>query len=157
MDEWQQYQYEQAKRWLEHIAKLKHAVSASRNMMDLFENLLDSAKGIDYTVEHVSGGQYSDRIAETIIKLDEARSSWAANVVAYADEATDAAMRIKQLEDATEMQALLLHYVDGITWERVCVQMDYSWDGIMSLRKRAVTHAYDIMPLEWRDPLEPAI
>lgn len=151
MDELQTYHYDQARAWLEHIAKLKHAVTSSRNMVDMFEAFADQARGIDPTREQVSGGQYVDRLAETVIKLDEARAQWAANLQAYTDEAADAAERIKCLEDAAERSALLLHYVDGKTWERVCVQMDYSYDGIMDVRKRAVLHMYEHMPLEWRD------
>lgn len=151
MDEWQQYCYEQAKAWLEHIAKLKYAVTSSHNMVDMFEALADQARGLDPAHEHVTGGQYKDRLAETIIKLDEAREQWSANLTAYTQEAKDAALRISNLPDAVERAALLLHYVDGKTWERVCVQLDYSYDGIMDVRRRAVLHMYEYMPLEWRD------
>ena len=157
MTELEQYHYDQAKTWLERIANLKYAVSASRNMVELFTGLADGARGLDPTSEKVSGGQAVDRLADTIVKLDEARTHWEANLAAYTDEATDAARRISQLEDAAERAALLLHYVDGKTWERVCVQLDYSYDGIMDVRKRAVLHVYDFMPTQWRDPRHSAI
>lgn len=157
MDEWQQYCYDQAKAWLEHISKLKYAERASKNMVELYTSLLDSANGIDYTREHVSGGQYTDRVADVIVKLDEAKLEWEANLVAYTNEAIDAAQRIEQLEDKAEMQALLLHYVDGKTWEKVCVQMDYSYENIMLIRRRGVLNMYDLMPLDWRDPRPSAV
>ena len=157
MDEWERYRYEQARAWLEHVAGLRHAMDAAGSVREVFESLLDSVKGIDYSRERVSGGQYENRIAEAIAKLDEARLQWGASVSAYADEASDAAARIGGLEDAQEGRALLLHYVDGKTWELVRSEMGYSWRGMMDLRKRAVLHAYDHMPASWRDPVHRAV
>lgn len=151
MDELEAYHYEQAKRWLEHVAKLKYALSSSRDMLEMFGALADQARGIDPTMENVTGGGHTDRLADAITKLDEARAQWQANLSAYAYEADDASRRIECLEDAAERSALLLHYVHGKPWERVCVQMDYSYDGIMDVRRRAVLHVYQYMPLEWRD------
>lgn len=151
MEEIEQYHYEQARAWLEHVARLKHAVDASRDTRDLFEALLDSATGIDYSREHVSGGEYKDRIVETIAKLDEARAQWAANLASYTDEAVDASKRINRLEDAAERRALIAHYVDGKTWERICIMMDYSYENIMLIRRRGVLNMYEFMPMEWKD------
>lgn len=156
MDEWDKYRHDQARAWLEHVAKLKHAVDAASDMADMFRGLAEGARAIDYTRERVRGGEYRDRMAEAIASLDEAEAQWAANLVAFAEESRDAADRIARLPDAVEAQALLLHYVDGIAWERVCVRMNYSWDGMMSLRRRAVLHMYDLMPTEWRDPMPSA-
>lgn len=156
MDEWDKYRHDQARAWLEHVAKLKHAVDAASDMADMFRGLAEGARAIDYTRERVRGGEYRDRMAEAIASLDEAEAQWAANLVAFTDESRDAADRIARLPDATESQALLLHYVDGVTWERVCVRMNYSWDGMMALRRRAVTAMYDHMPTEWRDPMPSA-
>lgn len=157
MDEIEQYRYEQARAWLEHVAKLKHAVGASRDMLEMFEGLAEQARAIDYSRVRVSGGQQADRMAEAVARLDEAHMQWAANLAAYTDEATDAAARIDRLEDKTEARALLAHYVDGRPWERVCIMLDYSYDGIMHVRQRAVLHMYDHMPTEWRDPVHRAL
>ena len=55
-------------------------------------------------------------------------------------------------------RALHLYYVDALDgWERVCVEMGYSYDGLMKLRRRALLHAYDVMPHTERDSLPPAI
>ena len=149
MDEWQQYCYEQAKAWLEHIAKLKYAVMSSEDMVEMFSAY--HLKALDYQKEYVSGSK-ENRLEEVIDNLEKAKRQWEANLVAFQEESTRAAEIIKQLEDETESCALLLHYVDTKTWEQVCVIMNYSYDGIMDLRKRAVLHVYDLLPLEWRDP-----
>ena len=35
--------------------------------------------------------------------------------------------------------------------------MGYTLNGMMKLRRRAVTEFYDVMPTEWRDPRHPAL
>ena len=149
MTELEQYHYEQAKRWLEHVAKLKFALTSSEAMVDMFNAY--HLKAIDYRNEYVTGGSNDSRLEEVIHNLDEAKKQWEANLVAFQAEAVDAAKRVAQLEDPAESCALMLHYVDGKPWEHVCIQMNYSYDGIMDLRKRAVLHTYEHMPLEWRD------
>lgn len=157
MDEWDKYRHDQARAWLEHVAKLKHAVDAASDMADMFRGLAEGARAIDYTRERVHGGEYRDRMAEAIASLDEAEAQWAANLVAFADESRDAAERIARLPDATESQALLLHYVDGKPWKSVSEQMGYSFDRIREIRAQAVLHAYEVMPNAWRDPRHTAL
>ena len=149
MTELEQYHYEQAKRWLEHVAKLKFALTSSEAMVEMFNAY--HLKAIDYRNEYVTGSANEDRLEEVIDNLDKAKKQWEANLVSYSEQAVDAAARIDKLEDKSESCALTLHYVDGKEWVHVCIQMNYSYDGIMDLRKRAVTHVYEFMPLEWRD------
>ena len=37
---------------------------------------------------------------------------------------------IDKLEDAVDRNIMRLRYIDGYTWERLCVLMNYSWNGI---------------------------
>ena len=37
---------------------------------------------------------------------------------------------IDKLEDPTDRNILRLKYIDGYTWERICVELNYSWNGI---------------------------
>lgn len=157
MNEIEQYRYEQAKEWLEHVARLKHAADAARDMMEMFWAIAENVKAIDYSREHVSGSPEMKRLEDSIAKVEDAAAQWAANQSAFVHEAVDAAERISRLDDAVERRALLLHYVDGKTWEHVCVQMDYSWQRMMEIRKSAVLHVYEFVPTQWRDPVHMAL
>lgn len=37
---------------------------------------------------------------------------------------------IDKLEDPTDRNILRLKYIDGYTWERICVELNYGWNGI---------------------------
>lgn len=37
---------------------------------------------------------------------------------------------IDKLEDSIDRNILRLKYIDGYTWERICVMLNYSWNGI---------------------------
>lgn len=37
---------------------------------------------------------------------------------------------IDKLEDSIDRNILRLKYIDGYTWERICVILNYSWNGI---------------------------
>lgn len=37
---------------------------------------------------------------------------------------------IDKLEDSIDRNILRLKYIDGYTWERICVELNYSWNGI---------------------------
>lgn len=37
---------------------------------------------------------------------------------------------IDKLEDSIDRNIMRLKYIDGYTWERICVMLNYSWNGI---------------------------
>lgn len=158
MDEWDRHRHETAKAWLDHVRGLGRDVQRARDMRDRFEALADGARGIDYTREKVGGGQWADRLAEALCRLEEAQAEWAANLAAYAAEAEDAARRIGMLEDPAERAVLSAYYVDGAaTWDEVARGMGYSVQRVYQVRESATVEAYEVLPPGWRDPRHPAV
>ena len=75
----------------------------------------------------------------------------------YVEEQHDAHVRLREIEAPELVQALTGYYLLGKSWELCCVEMGYSWNGMMALRRRALLRAYDHMPHWWRDRVHPAI
>ena len=50
------------------------------------------------------------------------------------------------MPDPTEARVLRLRYLLGWKWENICVEVGYSYDGIMKLRRRALVSFYEVMP-----------
>lgn len=92
-----------------------------------------------------------------VVRLHDLIQNYCAELACYVDEQNVAHACVRLMERPEYVQAITGHYLLGRTWERVCVDMGYTWDGMMTLRKRAVTAFYDVMPTEWRDPRHPAI
>lgn len=157
MDEWEQYRYEQARAWLEHVRGLADAVDAAKRAVEFERVKMEQVGAVDYAHERVSGTPSNLDIAEIIDKLQGNIRHYCANESAYADERRDCYDRLSRLENQTEAKALQLRYCMNHSWEYIEGAMGYTHDGIMTLRKRAIVSAYDVMPLELRDPIYQAI
>ena len=48
--------------------------------------------------------------------------------------------QIEQLEDEDEKRVLTLRYLKSYGWERICVEMEYSWRQIHYIHSRALEH-----------------
>lgn len=48
--------------------------------------------------------------------------------------------QIEQLEDENEKRVLTLRYLKSYGWERICVEMEYSWRQIHYIHSRALEH-----------------
>ncbi|MBR4687087.1 MAG: hypothetical protein IKP01_02135 [Bacteroidales bacterium] len=157
-DEYEQYRIGQAEAWL---AKVRKAVGYARALEESAASHLamaDGLKGIDYSRVSVSQSMYVDGIPDAVAAHLEAGESLAAVARSARDRVTEAARALDRMDDPTEATCLHLYYVDALeSWEHVCVRMHYTYDGMMKLRRRAVLHAYDVMPHAEREPIHPAI
>lgn len=157
-DELQRYRIEQAERWLK---KVRRTVGLSKKLEESANEVMARAKNlrsVDYSAIRVTTSPTPDAIPDAIILADEMGETLGVLSESARDRVNQAARALTEMDDATEVTCLLLYYVDAYdTWERVCVAMEYTYDGMMKLRRRALLHAYDVMPHAERDPLQPAI
>lgn len=154
--EYERYKYDQARAYLEHVRALSCRTSALRAEVEAQRELADGVRAMRYG-DGGGGGAEPDRMADTVARLQELIAGYCVELSAYVSEQQAAHERVKLMERPEHAQAITSHYLLGRTWERVCVDMGYTWDGMMSMRKRAVTAFYDVMPVEWRDPRHPAL
>ena len=154
-DEWTRYRIAQASRWLEHVRRLGQRVDTLREQADAARDAAAGLKGIDYS--SVRGGSSGDRMADAVSRVQAAVEGYAQELASYEDERHDASTRLCAMEDEPARTALVKHYLLGRSWERCCVDMSYTYDGMMTLRRRGLDSAYDLMPHTWREPIEPAL
>ena len=157
-EEWEQYRYAQARAWLEHIRALGERVDSTKALIDSERNMMDGVRGIDYGASN-GGGSSSpdDAMVNAIAKMQRHIAEYAALLSEYEDERYDARNHLAKMEGHAERQALTYRYLLGWSWDDVCAAMFYTHDGMMKLRRRAIVSAYDVMPLEWRDPVQHAL
>ncbi|TNU89030.1 hypothetical protein FIC87_12585 [Eggerthella lenta] len=154
--EYERYRYDQARAYLEHVRALSCRTAALRAEVEAQRELADGVKAMGYGGRGSSGAQ-PDRMAETVARLQELVEGYCTELAAYVAEQEAAHERVRLMERPEHVRAITSYYLLGRTWERVCVDMGYTWDGMMALRRRAVTAFYDVMPTEWRDPRHPAV
>jgi hypothetical protein len=155
--EYEQYRIGQAEAWLEKVRKAVAYAARLEESAAAQYALADGLKAMDYSKVRVSTSATPDAIPNAVMNHMSMGESFQRIADDARARATEAAEAIAKLDDPTEAAALHLYYVDALeTWEHVCVRMHYTYDGMMKLRRRAVLHAYDVMPHAEREPMPPA-
>ena len=156
--EYEQYRAEQAEAWL---CKVRKAVGYARTLEESAAAhfaAADNLKSFDYSAIHVTTSPTTDQIPNAVIAHIEAGKALGEVASDASERIAQAARALSSMDDATEAMCLQLYYVDALeTWEHVCVRMHYTYDGMMKLRRRALLHAYDVMPHSEREPMAPAL
>lgn len=155
-EEYERYKAAQAARWLEDIAQAYTRCETLRAAIEFERSIAEGVQAVNY--DGMPRARSSgDAMPNAVIRLQDACAEFDAELAAFVDMQTDAHERLSRMPDAACAGCLERHYLLGHGWERVCVDMGYAWQGMMSLRKRALAMAYDVMPTERRDPMQPAI
>ena len=152
-EELERYRMEQAHTYLERIRKMGDDCAGLRAQIDDAYYRAEGVRGIDYSAVRVSSSHSHDAILNAVAQLQEWIREYVADLTAYEDERHAAAKALMMMPDAVEARALRYRYLLGWKWERICNEMDYSWDGMMTLRRRALAHYWDVMPRSERDPI----
>lgn len=155
-EEYERYKAAQAARWLEHVARLGRRKHALEDEITHMREEADGVRAIAYDgMPHAQSD--GDALELSVIRLQERIKGYATEIAEYVEAQHEAHEALRKIEDAACAECLTRHYLMGWTWERTCVAMQYSWDGMMGLRRRALASAYEVMPTKWRDPMHSAI
>ena len=139
------------------MRKLVGYEKAMREAADVQYEMADGLRGMDYSRIQVTTSSTPDAIPNAVIAHDDAGDTLAEIADSAREHVKQAACALNTMDDKNEAAALTLYYIACHKWEVVCVELSYSWDGMMTLRRRALLHAYDVMPHSERDPMQPAI
>lgn len=137
-----------AERYMLYVRSLVVRINIMRDEIERQRALLLPA-GIRYG-ESVACSVSGDAMEDGVIKLQEMIGEYCTELVEYVEQQKAAHEALAKLSKPERTEALTHHYLQGITWEETCVKMDYTWHGMMKLRKKALIELYDHMPEEWR-------
>lgn len=132
---------------------LNHIKELGRKIKQLDEEIahhraLVELSGVDYS-EGVSGSSGKDQLESGVIKLQELIEESVNKRAEYVEQQIIANHVLSKLRP-DHARALRAYYLKDKVWKEVCADMSYSWQGMMSLRRRAIIETYDYMPEEWR-------
>ncbi len=156
-DEFRQYRIDQAHEYLERIRKMGEDCAALQQEVDDARDRASGVTGIDYARDRVSTTPNDDGMVNAVESIRHAIRDYAVKLSELLDERKAASDAMNQMNDYTEARALRLRYICNWKWEKVCTEMSYSWDGMMSLRRRALCSYWEVMPISERDPMPRAI
>ena len=155
--EYEQYCVDQAEAWLSKVRKAVDSAKRLEESAAAHYARADNLKGIDYSAVRVQSSPTPDAIPNAVaepIAVGDKLTAISDSARAWVDEA-DAALA--EMGSPHEAMCLRLYYVQAAnSWDDVCVSMGRTYDSVMKLRRRALVHAYDVMPHRERDAMPPA-
>jgi DNA-directed RNA polymerase specialized sigma subunit len=102
-----------------------------------FECMRLSPRGNAYGKERVQSSTRGDIQPDTLAKLETLLEEYNAKLAKVVDLITEFEYALETL-NYREQQILRLYYIDRLTWEQVCVEMNLSWTPMHNSRKAAI-------------------
>lgn len=137
--------------YLEHVRSLKTRIDSLQEEIELNRDMLGTTTRYR---EKVSKSGNPKSFEDAVIRLQELIADYCTEMAGYVEEQRIAHGVMRNMSRPEYSRALTAYYVRGKSWELCCVDMGYTWQGMMSLRKKAVQEVYDFMPEAWRrDPI----
>ena len=141
-------------RWLENVSRAVERRFDFEAQADAMRAAADNLRALDYSDVQVSKSPTPDAIPEAIIAAEEMGELYDALAGTVSEQVGKAQAALAAMENQGGARALSLYYLafdaNGRrkfdTWEKVCVEMSYSYDGMMKLARRAKLELYDLMP-----------
>ena len=124
----------------EKLGKIRDAYRERDKLKDKiyeFECMRVSPRGANYGKERVQASSKGDIQADNLAKLDDLLD-------VYNEKLSKVIELIMEFESALnlltyrEQQILRLYYIDRLTWEEVCVEMNLSWTPMHNARRAAI-------------------
>ena len=147
---------DQAERWLRYVRSLGSRISTLQCEIDAQRALAESARSI-WPDDLPKTAPNHDQLPNAVVALIELIADYCVELQGYVEEQHQTHEALSGIEDEAIRVALTSYYLLGKSWELCCTEMNYTWDGMMKLRRRALLAAYEVMPRAWRDPVSRAI
>lgn len=136
-----------AELYLKHVRSLTLQIRSKRDQIEQQKSLLEPM-GISYGEKIATSGS-GDSLQTGVLELNDLIKEFCTDLVGYVEEYRRASNVIGCLSKPEYRAALVAYYLIGKTWEVICVELGYSWSGLMKLRKQALIEVYDYMPCTW--------
>ena len=156
-DEMIRYRADQAHAYLERIRQAGEDCAGLQAQIDDAYSRAAGIRGIDYSEARVKVSPTADAIPDAVGRIVDKIREYAADLAAYEDDRYAAHRTLSLMLNQTDAKVLRLRYLLDWSWERICCETSYTYDGMMKLRRRALASYWEVMPREGRDPMHPAI
>lgn len=111
---------------LRQYTRLGIELKGLQDKIETLENKLTSPKGQIIT-DMPRGGPAVD-LTDQMSKLIDLKNLYTVKYNMRFDQQMKIESAIDTLEDPVERALVRYKYIDGLTWEEVCVKIDYGWD-----------------------------
>lgn len=135
--------------YLEYVKNIDEGIRTLKESIDRQRSLM-LPSGLDYSGLIPSSSSSGDALANGVIKLQEMIAEYTTELAEYVEQQRTASLVFASLSKPAYRLAFTKYYLQGKTWEQVCVEMAYSYRRLMQIRSEGMLEVYDLMPEEWR-------
>ena len=87
----------------------------------------------------------NDKIGSMVAKAEELREKYLDKYDAALCELYRIERLIEKLDDATERRLIRKRYIQGMKWEDICVDLNYSWQHIHRIHSKILIKIKDVI------------
>lgn len=91
-------------------------------------------------VSDMPGGHNQKDLSDYMVQYDRIETNIIMARKAAITRYEEVRQQIELLEDENEKRVLTLRYLKSYDWERICVEMEYSWRQVHYIHSRALEH-----------------
>ena len=115
---------------LKNFIENKREIEIIKDKLEYLEEKKTSIKSliIDDMPKGYNGD--NDRIGALLGEIEELINIYREKELKLIKQQIQIENAIENLDDPTDRNIIRLKYIDGHTWERICVILNYSWNGI---------------------------
>lgn len=122
--------------WLNRYKKLDHEINRECDELSRWRS---RAEKITPTISPAPGGSGNgDRIQDAVEKIVEIEAIINIEIDRLVGIQTEIEGAIKNIPDITLQTLLRMRYIDGLTWEKIAVKLDKSYQWVCELHGRAL-------------------
>lgn len=125
----------------EYLQQYRHAVDRARAALEHLEELQSMATKVTPTYGGDGGGQHQsgdEKLCNAVERIIEAKNRVSDELEMLEATERDVVGTIDQVKDQTLHTLLYKRYVNGKTFERIAVEMNYSWRQTIRLHGAAL-------------------
>lgn len=115
---------------LKEYIETKREIKIIEEKIEFLKEKKTSIKSMVITDEPRGSNSESDRLGELLGEIEELIDVYNKKQDRLFKQQMKIEKCIDKLEDSIDRNIMRLKYIDGYTWERICVMLNYSWNGI---------------------------
>lgn len=115
---------------LKNYMEIKREIEIIKDKIEYLEEKKTSIKSMIIDDMPKGSNTENDRLGELLGEIEELLNIYNEKQIRLIKQQMKIEDVIDKLEESTDRNIMRLKYIDGYTWERICVIMNYSWNGI---------------------------
>ena len=138
-----------AKEYLNQAYRLNELIESNLKELEQLEALATHITSGDTSKDRVQGGlETHDMLGDTMAKIVDLKKKINAEIDKYIDLKKEIRVKIMLVHNDTEKLILKYRYIDFLKWEQIAVQLNFSFQWVHVLHKRALRSFKKILSVD---------